>query len=212
MPDRRGASGRKWGRPDRIAESSSTPSIAAPDAERKQDFGACVGCGIRIARVAPVVQRASAREPLSPGGDAMSQGNNVIPMLPWVDAAVDGLIARAAGERTSVTIREILLVMGVGDDDPRQAETRAVVWMRLNGETLLPGLLGHVQRANALRLMAGDAPLSGQEIVGVIRRRAPGASPDLVGDVLSRFIEHLRSEGARLEAEASALRAQRGPA
>jgi predicted RNA-binding Zn-ribbon protein involved in translation (DUF1610 family) len=50
MPAREGASGREWGQPDRIAEGTdSTPSIAAPDAKGKQDFGTCIGCGIRIA-------------------------------------------------------------------------------------------------------------------------------------------------------------------
>lgn len=49
MPARKGASGREWG-PGRIAEDISSASIAEPAERRKQpNFGACIGCGIRIA-------------------------------------------------------------------------------------------------------------------------------------------------------------------
>lgn len=48
MPARKGASGREWG-PDRIAKDSSSAILTEHDAERKQDFGTCIGCGIRIA-------------------------------------------------------------------------------------------------------------------------------------------------------------------
>lgn len=129
-----------------------------------------------------------------------------IPQLPWTDPTVDRAIRWAAAERTSVTIPEIMRAMGAADDDD---EARIVIRLRLQGETLLPGLLGHVQRANALRLMAGGDPMSGQDIEGVIRQQAPGASAALVDDLLSRFAEHLRSEGARLMAEADALAAIR---
>lgn len=132
-----------------------------------------------------------------------------IARLPWTDAIVDQRIEWAAAERASVTIPDIMRAMGAADDDD---EARASVWLRLHGETLLPGLLGHVQRANALRLMAGKHSLSGQDIEGVIRQQAPGVSAALVGDLLSRFAEHLRNEGARLAAEADALAAmQDGP-
>lgn len=128
-----------------------------------------------------------------------------IPALLLTDATVDRFIAQAAAGRAAVTIREIMRAMGVADGDATDAEARATVWLRLHGEALLPGLLGRVQRANALRLMSGGDPLSGREIEGVIRRHAPGASAALVDDVLSRFAEHLHNEGARLAAEADAL-------
>ncbi len=48
MSARKGASGREWG-PDRIAEDISTTILADDEQSRKQDFGACIGCGIRIA-------------------------------------------------------------------------------------------------------------------------------------------------------------------
>lgn len=129
-----------------------------------------------------------------------------VSLLPLAEAAVDRAIRWAAAGRASVTIPDIMRAMGADDDD---TEARASVWLRLHGETLLPGLLGHVQRANALRLMAGGDPLSGQDIEGVIRRHAPGASGAVIDDVLARFAEHLHSEGARLMAEADALAAMR---
>ncbi|MCO5118772.1 MAG: hypothetical protein M9951_03955 [Burkholderiaceae bacterium] len=126
--------------------------------------------------------------------------------LPWTDPTVDRAIRWAAAGRASVTIPEIMRAMGAADNDE---ETRASVWLRPHGETLLPGLLGHVQRANALRLMTEGGSLSGRDIEGVIRQNVPGASAALVDDVLSRFAEHLRNEGARLAAEADALAAIR---
>ncbi len=131
----------------------------------------------------------------------MTRERKAIPALLYTDATVDRFIEQAADEQGAVTIGAIVQAMCAADD----AEARASVWLRLHGETLLPGLVGRVQRANALRLMTGDVPLSGREIEAVICAHAPGATAALVDDVLSRFADHLQSEGARLAAEADAL-------
>ena len=142
----------------------------------------------------------------------MRPERKVIPALLLTDATVDRFIEQAAAGRADVTIGAILRAMGVDDGDRIEQAARAAVWMRLHGETLLPGLLGRIQRANALRLMAGGRHLSGREVENVIRSYAPGASAALVDDALARFVEHLRREGARFTAEADALAAMRnGP-
>lgn len=137
---------------------------------------------------------------LAERGDVGKQGATLAVLL--TDAAVDQVIERAAAGRAALTIAEIVQAMGAAADD---RDARAAVWLRLHGETLLRGLPGHVQRANALRLMHGDDPLSAPEIERIIRAHAPGATAALVDDVLAQFAEHLRSEGRRLAAEANVL-------
>lgn len=50
MPARRGASGREWGQPDRIAEDTQrNASIAPPaDARKLPPLGQCISCGQHI--------------------------------------------------------------------------------------------------------------------------------------------------------------------
>lgn len=128
---------------------------------------------------------------------------------PLTDAVVDRCIEQTAAGRASVEIADVLRIMGAADDD---TEARAAVWLRLQGETLLPGLAGHVQRAAALRLMVGSGPMSAQDIVAALRRHAPGAPID---DALLKVLQHaerLESEGGRRSAQCGARDAGRGGA
>ena len=127
----------------------------------------------------------------TPGTTSSDSQFSATPAVLLTDATVDRFHDLGATGRESVTIGEIVKTMGA---DPNDADLRAVVWMRVHGVALLPGLLGHVQRANAKRLMEGHGPLSWAEIEGIIRAHAPGASMALVHDVLRRFAEHLACE------------------